>query len=139
MVPIVWMDILKFAMLTGPVQRSMIPHVTQLLVAIIRFWRIPEAVSGMPFVVKLLLIGNLCLRTVKLSMMTASSAQSVWKPSDTNRHLPGLQSLRSEPISTVNPLEENNKPKTAMVVIDAIMAVSHFPRNTGGECHGRTC
>ena len=71
--------------------------------------------------------------------MMESFALSVWKLFDTSKHLPGLQSLRSAAISTANPQEENTKPETAMVVMFAIMAVSHSPRNTGGECHGRTC
>ena len=85
------------------------------------------AACGMPFEAKQPLIGNPYMKTVRLSTMMASFALAVGKLFDTSKHLPGLQSLRSEAISTANPQEENNKPETAMVVMITIMAVFHSP------------
>ena len=125
-------------MLTDPALHSSILPDMLLPAVIIRCWRMLVEPSGMPFAVRQPSTGNLYTRMVTQSMMMVSFAQSVWKLSETSRLPQDLLNRKSAVISTASPQEENNKPETAMVVTITIMAVFHSPRNTGGECHGRT-
>ena len=117
-------------MLTDPALHSLILPDMLLLAVIIRCWRMLVEPSGMPFAVRQPSTENPYTRTVMQSMMMVSFVWSMLKLCGTNRYLPGLLSLRSEQILTANPQEENTKPEMAMVVMFAIMAVSHSPRNT---------